>query len=83
MNTTMHKQKNEFQNLKGDSSKIVEEESSIRISQVLSLYSKGFTQTEIAQKLKVNQSTISRDIQEIKKESRNYIENIVCNEIPF
>lgn len=83
MSTLLHKEKNKFQKLTSDSSIIAEEEKNIRLSQISSLYSKGFNQTEIAQALKVNQSTISRDLQEIKKESRKYIENIVCNEIPF
>ena len=78
----MHKT-NESSNLKTDNRIIVNEEKNIRLSQVLSLFSKGFTQTEIAAKLRVNQSTISRDLQELKQESRKYIENIVSVEIPF
>lgn len=77
----MHKEKNQFQ--KSDSSTINDEEKNVRQSEILRLYSKGFTQTEIAQVLKVNQSTISRDLKEIKKESRKYIENIIAKEIPF
>lgn len=83
MSTILHKQKDKSSRSKNESSIIAEEEKNIRRSEILKLFSKGFTQTEIAQKLKVNQSTISRDLQEIKKESRKYIENIVCNEIPF
>lgn len=33
-----------------------------RLSQIIALYSKGLTQSEIAQKMNVNQSTISRDL---------------------
>ena len=83
MSTLLHKQKNKFSILKSDNKIIDEEEQNIRRSETLKLFSKGYTQTEIAQKLKVNQSTISRDLQEIKNDSRKYIENIVCNEIPF
>ena len=78
MSTILHKQKDKSSRSKNESSIIAEEEKNIRRSEILKLFSKGFTQTEIAQKLKVNQSTISRDLQEIKKESRKYIENIVC-----
>ena len=83
MNTILHKQKNEISNLKKQSSIIADEEKNIRQSDVLKLYIKGFSQTEIAQKLLVNQSTISRDLQEIKKESKKYIVNIICKDIPF
>lgn len=83
MSTLLHKEKNEFSRSKNESSVIAEEEKNIRRSEILKLFSKGFSQTEIAQVIKVNQSTISRDLQEIKKESRKYIENIVSKDIPF
>ena len=38
-----------------------------RLAKVLMLYSQGYSQSEIAQKLKVNQSTVSRDLDDIKK----------------
>jgi len=54
-----------------------------RMSEILSLHSKGYNQMAIAQTLGVNQSTISRDLQLIKKTSRNHIENYISNDIPF
>src|SRR5688500_3494456 len=83
MSTLLHEQKDDFSNLKIDSSIIAEEEKNIRLSQVMSLYSKGFTQAENAQKINLNQSTVSRYLKELKLESRKYIENIVSKEIPF
>jgi DNA-binding NarL/FixJ family response regulator len=41
-----------------------------RLVRVLTLHSKGFSQSEIARKLDVNQSTVSRDLNEIKKEGK-------------
>ena len=36
-----------------------------RLDKVLRLHSKGYSQSEIASKLKINQSTVSRDLAEI------------------
>lgn len=41
-----------------------------RLSKVISLYSKGLSQEEIAQELHVDQSTVSRDLHFIKHEAR-------------
>jgi DNA-binding transcriptional regulator LsrR (DeoR family) len=41
---------------------------------VISLYSKGLNQEEIAQELHVDQSTASRDLQYIKNQSKIKIE---------
>jgi DNA-binding NarL/FixJ family response regulator len=37
-----------------------------RLSRIISLYSKGLTQAEIAQELGIDQSTVSRDLQFIR-----------------
>jgi transcriptional regulator with XRE-family HTH domain len=47
------------------------------------LHSKGLTQSEIADRLGVDQSTVSRDLNHIKKESRKYIEEYVAETVPF
>ena len=44
-----------------------------RLSQIISLYSKGLTQFEISQQLNVNQSTISRDLQHLQEEAKKQI----------
>jgi hypothetical protein len=44
-----------------------------RLSQIISLYSKGLTQFEISQQLNVNQSTISRDLQYLQEEAKKQI----------
>ena len=44
-----------------------------RLSQIIALYSKGLTQSEIAQKMNVNQSTISRDLQYLQQEAQKNI----------
>jgi hypothetical protein len=44
-----------------------------RRSRVLALYSKNLTQFEIAQELKVDQSTISRDLCHIKEEAKRKV----------
>jgi hypothetical protein len=54
-----------------------------RRAKVLALHSKGFTQLEIAENLNVDQSTISRDLHQLREESRKYIERRVTKDIPF
>lgn len=54
-----------------------------RQAKVLALHSKGLTQSEIADKLGVDQSTVSRDLNHIKKESRNYIEKYIAETVPL
>jgi transcriptional regulator len=53
-----------------------------RLSKVLNLNSQGYSQSEIAEKLNVNQSTISRDLGEIKKKARSSLDLYVKEEVP-
>jgi len=53
-----------------------------RLAKVLIYHSKGFTQSEIASKLNVNQSTISRDLEEIRRKARSSLELYMKDEIP-
>jgi transcriptional regulator len=53
-----------------------------RLAKVLLYHSKGYSQLEIAQKLNVNQSTISRDLAEIRKKARGSLDLYVKEEIP-
>jgi transcriptional regulator len=53
-----------------------------RLDKVLMFQSKGFSQSEIARKLNVNQSTVSRDLAEIRKKARSSIDLYVKEEIP-
>jgi transcriptional regulator len=46
------------------------------------LHSKGYPQSEIARKLNVNQSTVSRDLTEIRNKARSSIDLYVREEIP-
>ena len=41
-----------------------------RLAKVLMYHSKGISQSEIAKKLNVNQSTVSRDLDEIRKKAK-------------
>jgi transcriptional regulator with XRE-family HTH domain len=54
-----------------------------RLSRIISLYSKGLTQSEIAQELNVDQSTVSRDLQFIKQEAKKKIEKYLNEDILF
>ena len=54
-----------------------------RLSRIISLYSKGLTQAEIAQELGVDQSTVSRDLQFIKQEAKKKIEKYLNVDILF
>jgi transcriptional regulator with XRE-family HTH domain len=54
-----------------------------RLSKIISLYSKGLTQSEIAQEIGVDQSTISRDLQLLKQEARKKIEKYLNEDILF
>jgi DNA-binding transcriptional regulator LsrR (DeoR family) len=54
-----------------------------RRARVIALYSKGLNQAEIAEKLAVNQSTVSRDLQEMRNQSRKEIEKHVIKDALF
>ena len=62
---------------------VVDIEKENRLSKVISLYSKGLNQEEIAQELHIDQSTVSRDLQFIKHEARNQIERYLREDILF
>jgi transcriptional regulator with XRE-family HTH domain len=49
----------------------------------LSLHSKGSSQEQIAEKLGINQSTVSRDLKQIRHKARKKIDQIVSEDIPF
>ena len=53
-----------------------------RLAEVLLYHSKGYSQSEIAQKLNVNQSTVSRDLADIRKKARSSLDPYVKEEIP-
>ena len=53
-----------------------------RLAKVLTYHSKGISQSEIAKKLNVNQSTVSRDLDEIRKKARSSLDLYVKDEIP-
>lgn len=52
-----------------------------RLSKIISLYSRGQTQSEIAKELGVDQSTISRDFQLLKQEAKRNIEKYLKEDI--
>lgn len=54
-----------------------------RLSRVLSLHSMGLSQDEIARRMEVDQSTVSRDLQYIKQESRKRIDKHLREDVPF
>ena len=62
---------------------VIDIERENRLSKVISLYSKGLNQEEIAQELHVDQSTVSRDLQYIKLEARIKVEKYLRDDILF
>ena len=54
-----------------------------RLARIISLFGKGLTQSEIAQEIGVDQSTISRDMQFIKQEAKKKIEKYLNEDILF
>ena len=54
-----------------------------RLTQIITLLTKGLTQQEIAQQLDVNQSTISRDIQYLNQEAKKQIWKYIDEDILF
>lgn len=68
-----------------DSSDILEKEDpehQDRLAKALMFHSKGYSQSEIARKLSVNQSTVSRDLTEIRNKARSSLDLYVKEEIP-
>lgn len=53
------------------------------MSRIISLYSKGLTQSEIASGLGIDQSTVSRELQYIKQEAKKKIEKHLNEDILF
>jgi transcriptional regulator len=53
-----------------------------RLVKVLTLHSKGFSQSEIAKKLNVNQSTVSRDLDEIRRKARKTLDLYMREQTP-
>jgi transcriptional regulator len=53
-----------------------------RLAKILMYHSKGFSQSEIAHKLSVNQSPVSRDLEEIRKKARSSLDLYIVDEIP-
>jgi predicted transcriptional regulator len=62
---------------------VIDIERENRLSKIISLYSKGLNQEEIAQELHVDQSTVSRDLHYIKHEARIKIEKYLRDDILF
>jgi predicted transcriptional regulator len=73
------------ENLSSSDSKIavIDTEKQNRLSKVISLYSKGLNQEEIARELHIDQSTVSRDLQYIKHEAKIKIEMYLRDDILF
>jgi len=81
----MHKPSSFLHKIHNDSSHLIEDEDpehQDRLANVLQLHSKGYSQSEIASKLKINQSTVSRDLAEIRNKARASIDLYVKEEIP-
>jgi transcriptional regulator len=53
-----------------------------RLAEVLLYHSKGYSQSEIADKLNVNQSTVSRDLRELQNNARTSLDMYVKEQIP-
>ena len=80
----MHKPSH-LSNLENDSSHTFEKEDhehQDRLAKVLMFHSKGYSQSEIAKKLNINQSTASRDLSEIRKKARKTLDLYLREEIP-
>ena len=84
LNSDMHKPSSMLRKLESDDHTTQKEvfERQDRLTKVLTLQSKGYSQSEIARQLNVNQSTISRDIAELKKKARSSLDLYVKEEIP-
>ncbi len=75
---------NDDKNVDGSSPSLtLDIEKENRLSKVISLYSKGLSQDEIADEMKVNQSTVSRDLQFIKQQSKLQIDKYLREDVLF
>jgi transcriptional regulator len=54
-----------------------------RQAKVISFYCRGMTQIEIAKALDVDQSTISRDLRQIRRRARARVEDYITKDTPF
>ena len=73
-------------NLKTDKSQnvsVMNIERENRLSRIISLYSKGLTQSEIASEIGIDQSTVSRELQFIKQEAKKKIEKYLNEDLLF
>jgi transcriptional regulator len=78
--TSVLRKKEDDTNQSSDSDQDIEHQD--RLAKVLMFHSKGFSQSEIAYKLSVNQSTVSRDLEEIRKKARSSLDLYIVDEIP-
>ena len=62
---------------------VIDIERENRLSRVISLYDKGLNQEEVAQELHVDQSTVSRDLQYIKHETKIKMEKYLRKAVLF
>jgi IS30 family transposase len=87
MSSSVHKSptpdKPNGENWDESNSNYIDLEHEERLAKVLSLHSKGSSQEEIAQLLGINQSTVSRDLKQIRRKARKKIEQTVSEDIPF
>lgn len=85
MNVNLHKTSPVLRKLERGTSNTIENEDlehQDRLAKVLMFHSRGYSQSEIARKLNVNQSTVSRDIAELRKKARGSLDLYVKEEIP-
>lgn len=85
MNVNLHKPSPVLRKLERGTSNTIENEDlehQDRLAKVLMFHSRGYSQSEIARKLNVNQSTVSRDIAELRKKARGSLDLYVKEEIP-
>lgn len=85
LNVNLHKPSPVLRKLERGTSNTIENEDlehQDRLAKVLMFHSRGYSQSEIARKLNVNQSTVSRDIAELRKKARGSLDLYVKEEIP-
>jgi hypothetical protein len=96
MNSSLHKKptlsagvaskatsKSDLKSDKPDSLSIIDIEKENRLAKIISLFSKGLTQSEIAHEIGVDQSTRSRDLHFLKQEAKKKIEKYLNEDILF